>query len=331
MLVQPRWRIAVAALSLTALALASAPLSAAPLDVHVPPDTEMLVTVNVRQIVDSPLFKKHALGPAKDALKDLSDVEDILKDLGFDPFKNLDRIIAASPGGDKGLLIVHGKFDLAKFKAKGDDAARDNPDILKIHKIGDGGGGQFTVYEVVLPTDDDDSIFVSIPNDRTMLVSSGKDDVVEALKRGKGKKKATLKNKDFQALVEKMSSKQSVSVAALGKALKGGALDEAPKMVKNLVEKVEAVGGGITFGNDVRLELLVSTKTERDAKELRDGTNNGLKLALAALLVLSEDRKDLEALADMLKTIRITAKGKVVTFRARVSGELIQGALKKEE
>jgi hypothetical protein len=329
MLLQPRWQIALSVLSCAFLALLSAPLSAAELDVYVPPDTEMLVTVNVRQVVDSPLFKKHALAPARDALNSINEVEDVLKDLGFDPFKDLDRVVVASPGGNKGLIIVHGKFDLAKFKAKGDEAVRDNGDVLKVHKIGDGAGGHFLVYEVVLP--DDESLFVSHASDKAMLISSGKDYVVEALKRGKTKKRAALKNKAFQALVEKMDVKQSVSVAALGKALKGEALDEAPKMVKELVEKIDAVGGGITFGEeDVKFEMVVSAKTEREAASLKEGADKSLKFGLAALLLLAEDRKDLQALADVVKTVRTSVKGKLVTIRGRVTAEVLQGAFKKD-
>jgi hypothetical protein len=181
MLLQPRWRLALSACCLALLGWGTAgPLRAAEVDVHVPPDTRMLVTVNVRAVIDSDLFKQHALGPARDALKDITEVDDILKDLGFDPFKDLDRVTVAGPGGaapDKGLVIVHGKFNLAKFRARGAEAARDNGDVLKIHKVGDGAGGQFLVYEVAVPGQDL-SLYVALGSERAMLISPGKDYVV---------------------------------------------------------------------------------------------------------------------------------------------------------
>src|SRR4051812_21087521 len=84
-----------------ALALVVPAASAADLDPYLPADTSTYFSVNVRQIIDSPLFKNQLLGPARDALKELGDVEDVLKDLGFDPFRHIDRLIVASPGGEE--------------------------------------------------------------------------------------------------------------------------------------------------------------------------------------------------------------------------------------
>src|SRR5438105_4660189 len=98
-----------------AAALAAAPARAGEVDKYLPEDTEVLVSVNVRQIVDSDLFKKYALEQARAALKDQEDVQDVLKELGLDPFKDLDRVLVAKPSGgeqDRGLVIAYGRFDL---------------------------------------------------------------------------------------------------------------------------------------------------------------------------------------------------------------------------
>src|SRR5947209_5808966 len=97
---------------------------AAELDSFLPPDTESYLSINVRQILDSPLIKKNALGHLREALKGTDEVNEILKDLGFDPFRDLDRIIVASPTStdtDRGLVIVHGTFDVKKFQARAAD------------------------------------------------------------------------------------------------------------------------------------------------------------------------------------------------------------------
>ena len=70
------------------------PARAAEVDPYLPDDTEVLVTVNVRQVLDSPLVKKSTLEKLREALKDIDMAEDVLKDLGFDPFKDLDRVTA---------------------------------------------------------------------------------------------------------------------------------------------------------------------------------------------------------------------------------------------
>src|SRR5689334_2673276 len=90
------------------------PVRAAEIDKLLPADTEVVITVNVKQILGSALLKKAGLDQWKGALKELPQVGDILEELGFDPFTDLDRVTIASPGGseqDRGLIIARGNFD----------------------------------------------------------------------------------------------------------------------------------------------------------------------------------------------------------------------------
>jgi hypothetical protein len=128
------------------------PAGAGGIDKFLPEDTEIVVKLNVRQLVDSKLVKKLAADAPKEGLPNQEEIEAILKDLGFDPDKDLDHVILAAPlnpgDDDRGLVVVHGKFDLDKFKKKAETTAKDNADILKIHK-----SGNHQIYEVNAPTD----------------------------------------------------------------------------------------------------------------------------------------------------------------------------------
>src|SRR5262245_60147702 len=113
-MIPPRARAGLVVLALLA---AGTPARAAELDPYLPADTETFVSINVRQLLDSSLVKKFGLGPARNALKGLDEVEGVLKDLDFDPFKDLDRLVLATPSGketDRGLIVAYGKFNLAK-------------------------------------------------------------------------------------------------------------------------------------------------------------------------------------------------------------------------
>jgi hypothetical protein len=320
-----------------AAGLAATPARAGLLDPCLPDDSELVLTVNVRQLLDSPLVKKHGLQKAREALKDADQVEAVLKELGFDPFKDLERVTLASPGGtekDRGLLILRGTFNLDKFKAKGEEAARDYPDYLKVHKVPVGAGATQVVYEVT-PPDADAPIFVALPGKDTLLASPGKDYVVDAVKKVARKAKPALQNKDMQALLEKLDEKQSVAVATLGSALtKGGA---TPAPVKNLFDKVEAVGGGLTVGEDLKVEFALAAKTAEGARELNDSIDKGLKQALALLSLVASNVDDkglkqaLNPTLEVVKTLRVSTKGKVVTLKGRVSADVLEDALKKDE
>ena len=312
------------------MALAAASARAGEVDKYLPDDAEMVVSVNVRQILDSELFKKNVEEQAREALKGLDEAQDVLKDLGFDPFTDVDRVVAARPAGvdqDRGLVIVHGRFDLDRFRAKAEQVAKDEPDILKIHKVTDGEGGKFLVYEVTA-TDQAAPVFVALPERSTLLASPGKDYVVDALRKQNVKEQPALKNKDMQALLERMNDKQAVSVAVVGAALTEGAPDE----VKQLFEKIDAVGGGVTVGDEIKVEVAVSAKDADDAKEIGDEAKGYLKQAKLLLSALAfAESNQIDALLDVVGGVRVSVKDKTVVFKASVGADVIDDALKKDK
>lgn len=311
-----------------------ATLRAADVDAYLPPDTESYVAVNVREMLDAPIFKKTLLAPAKQFLDELDEVKGVLKELGLDPFKHIDRLIIASPSStdtDRGLVIAHGTFDLAKFTKKATDAARDNDEILKIHKVPLGGGATHTVYEVVIPNQDT-SLFVALASDKTILASPGKDYVVDAIKQQRAKKKVALKNKEFQALLEKLDAKQSLSLAMMGKSLNPG--DDADPILKLFTDAfggVEAVGGGISFTNEIKLELVVAGKSQAAAQNVRTNVERGVRLGLVGLALLGDERKELSVLLDVLKTVKVSGKGKVVSITGKLTADVLEDFFKKDE
>ena len=245
---------------------AAASARAGEVDKYLPDDTEMVVSFNVRQILDSDFYKNNVGDAGREALKNLGDAEQILKDLAFDPFKDLDRVIVAGPAGggeDRGLVIVHGRFDLDKFRAKAEDAAKGYPDNLKIHKISDEQGGKFLVYEVT-PNEQAAPVFVALADATTLLASPGKDYVVDAMRKVNAKGPPALKDKQMQALLEHVNDKQSVWVAVIGSALTEG----ASKEVKDVLEKVDAVAGGLTINDEIKIELAATAKDAGDAQKL---------------------------------------------------------------
>jgi hypothetical protein len=322
------------ALAVVAAVLLSAPLGrAADLDPYLPEDTESVLNLNVRQLLDSELFKKHLLEMAQEALRGEDQVQEVLKELGLDPFKDLDRIVVASPISaekDRGLIILHGRFDVAKFEAKAKKVAKDNEDHLKIHKIL---GGKHLLYEVNIP-ELDDPLFVAIAGRDTILASPGKDYIVDALKKGKDPAKTALKNKKFQALLENVDTRQSLSLAvvpsaeALNKIIGKRPLGD----VKDMVAKIQAVGGGLTVSDEVKLQIVVNTKTAADAKEVCASVQAGINAIFAAVALFAQnnDIPGLEFVTKILKGLDVTNKGESVILKGRISSDLIEDALKKK-
>jgi hypothetical protein len=314
-----------------AVALAAAvPSRAAEVDKYLPDDTEIVVAFNVKQLLGAELFKKHALDKARDALKEFAEADDVLKDLGFDPFKDLEQILVASPTGeesDRGLVIVHGRFDLAKFKAKGEESAKDYPDILKIHKVPDGLGGQNLVYEVITngPGGNEMSIFVALAGKDTLLASPGKDYVVDALKKAGLRGRAALKDKELQTLLGQMSPRQTLAVAASGSAL---AKAQLPEEAKAILEKVGTLGGGLTVEDGIQLEIAIGAKDANAAKDIQKTLDGGLKQVLLLATAVAAANEELNPLLDVVKSVKVGVKDKVVTIKAAVDADAIDKAIK---
>jgi hypothetical protein len=333
--------------------LLTAPLGhAADVERYLPEDTEIVLNVNVRQIFDSPLVKKNFLEMAQESLRGNNEIQDVLKDLGFDPFTDLDRIVLAAPGGadkDRGLIIVHGQFDVAKFKAKAAEVAKDDETHLKIHKVL---GGKQLLYEVNVP-ERDDPLFVALVGRDTLLVSPGKDYVIDALKKGDkevkngdpkpaptGKSsgvlaldKPVLKNKKFEALLEKLDARQSVSLAMVKTPELTKAFEQVvPGDVKTMLETIRAIGGGLTIGDEVKLELVVTTKNANNAEELHKSAKAGLDLMLAGLATVTQTNPspEIDLVVDILKTVRVKNNGASVVVKGRITSDIIEDALKKK-
>jgi hypothetical protein len=308
-----------------------APVRAAALPRYLPEDSTMLITVNVRQILNSPLVQKIGLEPLKDLIAQSEDVSRILEDLGLDPFQDVDKITVASPGGDdedRGLIIVDGRFDPAKFEAKGAQMLKDNPDLLVLHKLADGKGGWRHIYEVRLP-DQDVPLFLAVANKGTVLASSGKDYVVDALRKEGKDVKVTLENKDFQALLEQLDDQKSVSLAFLGKSLTQS--DTLPDSVRAFFQDVEAIGGGASFGKDIELEVVVASKTAEDARRLNQSVNDALTQGIGLLALLATQDRQLMPVLDVVKTIRCSARGKTVTLKAQVPSDILENLFDPNE
>jgi len=300
-----------------AVALLASPARAGDVDPYLPADTEVYNVVNIRQILGSGLIKKVGLDNIKALLQTQQEVGDVLKDLGLDPFKDVDKIISAGPATgeqDKGLIIIRGRFDVEKFTARADKEAKDNKDVVKKIRIGDN-----PAYEVVI-ADAGLSMFVGFAGKNTILAAMSKDYLGDALKvRGEGK--PNLKNKNFADMLTKLDDKQSMAMVVLGDVLTKGPLADAPANIKDMLAKVAVIHGGITLTDGVKIEFSAGTKEAADARTIKEGIGNAVNAGIGFAALAAMQNKDLAPLVDFLKSVKVTSKDKSVSLKAEISGE----------
>jgi hypothetical protein len=121
-----------------------------------------------------------------------------------------------------------------------------------------------------------------------------------------------------------MDPKQSLSIGMVGSALaKSNELKNL--LSKDVVDNLEAASGGITIGDEVKVEFIVAAKNAKAAKEMTDKINDGLNDALLGLGTLAKLNKDLAAAVDIVKGIKTSSKDNHVTIK----GEVTQAQIEK--
>jgi hypothetical protein len=320
MLTLRRLQMGVIASAVLMLAL---PVRAAEVDQYLPEDTQVVLVVNAKQLLDSPLVKKHFLEQLRGLISG-DEVAKLLDSLGFDPFKDLTSITGAMSliGNDaKGLLIAHGQFDKAKFEAKAEEVAKDKGDTLKIHKEGDR-----KVYEVKHDGAEKPH-FVGLVDKTTIVAGPEKQSVLDAFAKAEGKTKGTVK-KAIQDLIEKVDPKQSVWFTATANAFLKGDFSGDDKAKKNL-EKMDSITAGVTVDKGVKVDLAIATKNATNAKELAEEIKEGLSQVKGLLALMADQNKEIAPLVDTVGNLKINTEGSTITLKSEVSEEIIEKGLKK--
>jgi hypothetical protein len=333
------YRAWLGALALTVAATLWASPAQAQISKYLPNDTESVMTLNVRQMLDSPLVKKNGLDHVKDLVNTNEDLKKILDDLGLDPFKDIHKLIFADSGGsdpEKGLIIIEGKFNEKKIHAKAEQAAKDNADNLKIIKI-----EQQKVWEVpfasLVPLPNaPEKMYVALLDKNTLVAAAGKTPIKEAIQRSKGQSKLKL-GKDLKTLLEKTDAKQSLSFVTTGDAL-AKSLQEAvkslpiqieiPEKVLTTIKNLKGITGGITLTEGLNLQLGVGVEDADTAKKFAQQANAYLNIGKAIVALQAGNDERWAPAADILNTVRITAQGNLINGRGEISAENLEKIVK---
>lgn len=315
------WRFTPIAL-VFALAVASAAISFAQESrqesskIQLPADTQALIRLNFRAMIDSPLAKKMGIEKASEIIKSVPGGE-ILAEMGFDPLKDIDSITVAAPGGgdmEKGLIIVAGKFKADKLVAKANEEAKNNKDKVKIHKAGDK-----TIFEIIIP-EQQVPMFMMIASNSTILASTQKEYLEKALANSGSK----LANKDFSALVEKLDPDLAISMVAVSSAFPTKSL---PEPVKAIMDGIDSIGGGIGIDKDVTLKINVFTKDEDSSKKLKETMDQGMAQALGFLGLMAAQQKELTPVLEFVKSMKTSSKAKTMSLEGKLPGKMIEDAI----
>jgi hypothetical protein len=292
-----------------------------------PKDTELVFTVNLKQILESEIVKsqKEALDQVKamfqQGVPGAEDATKYLKKAGFDPFKDLHSVTIAMPASkdpEAGFIIVEGKFSPEMVQAAAEEAAKDQGDIIKVTWA-----GKQTIYEIAPPGEK--KVYATLLEGRALLAASSKEGLSDALARAAGTKKSEIK-KEIKELLETTNNKQSISFVATGNAI-NKLIEDAPIPNGNqfgpLLQQVSGMSGAITINKDISFQLGVGAGDEESAKKMAQGARFGLVFANALVQQKVKEDEKLAPVMDIMKTLKVTSQGNSVLLRGEVTMEVI--------
>lgn len=304
-------RFAGTALLVTVLAL---PAVAADADPVLPAETQSILTLNVRHLLDSSLVKDANVMPfVKVLMQQDQTLQSVLQDLAFDPLSDVTDITVTSAGTEnpeKSLIIIHGTFDTQKFK----ETAKKHANHLTAIKEGDA-----TIYKVAVPNNK--PMFAALLDSKTLVGGPGKEYVVEAL--GKRGKESTVASKEFLELLGKTDQAKTIWFAGLvpEKAADNPFLND--EKVKDTLKKIKTFSGGFNVENGITLELNLGGTDADSAKQISQLLKTSLEQGKDAMQAFGNN-KQLAIAKELLDSLKVTRKGSVVRVKGSVSKEQLE-------
>ena len=283
----------------------AAPARAAGIDAALPAETESVVYVNVRQVIDSELVKKYALGQIKQMMAGNDEVQKQLKDLGIDPLTDIDKVTFGSWGKDKDDMlavgVIRGKFDPTKLMAAAEAQAKTNADKIAVVQEGDYRLVRITVEKQPKP------FFAAVADETTVIAGNDKKLVAKTLTGFKAKAKSALK-KDLAALLSKQDEKASMFAVSLveGKEIKLPPLDNLPggldgKKVGEQLAKLKTVAIAVNLTADVSLAINMGMATADAADDFGETVDKAVGAVKSLLPFVTGNKPNLKPLGEEVK------------------------------
>jgi len=313
-----------------------APATAAEVHPLLPAETENVIYVNFRQIIDSPIIKKYALDQMKQALQG-EEAQKVMQTVGLDPLKDIDELTGGFWGEDantpKGLFILSGKFDPVKLFNAADAEGKKNPDKVAIVSEGKYRFVKLTNEGANGPTAAFKEIYLAVANEKTILAGTDKEILVKTMGRVEANESKPAIKKALGALLVKMDSKASFFMCGLSDPNKIGdippnPLFDDPAKLKKHLEKMENMAMTLRIGDDVGLEAAIGMKDSGAADEFAATIDDMLGKIRAFLPLIAGQQQNLKALInDLNKNLSCKAKDKEVKITLTLSGKSIAAAL----
>jgi hypothetical protein len=300
-------------------------LSSATLGRAAEPDARFLVHVNVRQVLDSTLFRRHFGAPVRTALEGRNELWHLLSRSGLDPWKDVSSLTVTGPSilsHSQDVLTIQGPLDPVRIDQALAARARKGGAVFSRTR-----SGGATLFD--LNADGGASgLVVAVTDDGNVLLASrSRSRVQAALTRRAGKDRWDRPG-ELESVLEGLDRTQTLWLAALPTQDLRSEL-AANEFLKPNADKLHFLRGGIRVTDAIQVDVRIRTTDARSAREIRHLVD-GIK-AVVAVGVLTNDHLEGfgPVLADLLNRLKVTNRQNEVLLQGTITADQIEAAIQK--
>ena len=298
---------------------------------YFPDDTELVLILNVRQVLNSELVRREKA--AREHLTSLLNqfagehpALRCLKEAGADFPRDLSSITFAAPRGKglaAGLLILEGDFGAERLGAALAGVARASPEALKIDRA-----GRATLYEIAAPAGR--RYHAALVSEHTLVVSTARVAVTDAVARSDRRAKSGLRN-ELTTLLSLNAGEPSVRFVATGRALShllaAASVPNAATTVAAL-KSLDGLSGAITLAAPVQFQVGIFARDDDTSKKLAAAGDSATRNLRAFVQQQARQDNKLLPLVEVANSLRVTAAGPTVLLRGEASLDSIEKLMK---
>lgn len=298
-----------------------------------PPDTEVVLSINLRALFDSELAKSH-----QETVRQLrtmleshladADAQRYMEKLDFDLLRDLDSITVSTSGSKMPeFILLQGKFHPEKIAAAAKEAIDEHPDHIKALKV----EGQ-QAYEIRVDTNEN-PVYAGLVGKDKFIVTQTKDGFADAVGRIKSSEKAapTKLKKELRDVLDAAGRKQGISLVATGPALVK-LTDDAPvpniEQLQGVLQGISALNLSLTLDKEVNFELVINSKDKMAADDMAKLA--GVGLAGAKMLLKGRAEKDAKLVPALkiVETMRVKSQNNNFVLTGHITAEMLGKIIK---
>jgi hypothetical protein len=289
-----------------------------------PADTEIVLTINIKQIMESELVKGHDIKTLVQSNPLGGEVMKFLKQMHFDPFTHVRSITLAHNGKESlgpgdGFALIEGVFDVKKFHQTAAIIVEAFPQATRMCYRFRG----VPVYEIEIL---DKLVFCALVNDKSFVLAPRERALKAAMIRATADKVEAAK---VAPMLKAVKDKQIVNLVVTGDAAARLIRFVRPNGIPGIdLANIRSVTAGMTLNKEITFHVTVANKDKKSAKEMAAAGTLGL-FAVRTLLGNAAKEPGLAPLIEVVDTLKMTAEGESAVLSGTISQKNIESLVQR--